>query len=261
MFVKCKNCGSVFTNKEYINLNNICPRCGLYGYLSNNQWLELIIDKNSYFEYDTELAFVDPIDFPQYKDKYQLAVEKTEQKEAIICCRAKIKNIEIELGIMNPLFMMSSMGCVVGEKVARIFDRATEQNKPVILIIASGGARMQEGMISLMQMNKTVAAITRFRQKTNKIYISLLTNPTTGGVSASYAFLADYVLAEPNAIIGFAGKRVIEQTIGKKLPKDFQKAESLLRHGFIDAIVRREEIRKCLFHLLLSSQLEGDESH
>lgn len=209
-------------------------------------------DRNSFEEWDEELAGGNPLDFPEYEEKRKRLQESTGLKEAVITGAAKIAGQRIAIGAMSPDFLMGSMGTAVGEKITRMIERATEERLPVILFCCSGGARMQEGIFSLMQMAKTSQALKR-HDEAGLLYVSVLTDPTTGGVTASFAMLGDVILAEPGALIGFAGARVIRQTIGGRLPEGFQSAEFLQKHGFVDRIVRREQMRRTLAVILKSS--------
>ena len=218
LFVKCKKCKNVCERTQLINDNYICSFCNYYKTLDCNQRINLITDKDSFEEINSNTKFNNPIKFPGYREKHEQIFSKTNLSEAIITGKAKIKGNKIMIGVMDTRYMMGSMGVIEGEKITRLFEEAGEEELPVILIIASGGARMQEGIFSLMQMVKTTAAVSKFSSK-GGLYISVLTNPTTGGVSASFALLADIILAEPKALIGFAGKRVIEQTMHEELPQ------------------------------------------
>ena len=211
--------------------------------------IEMLLDEGSFEEWNKEMEFSNPLDFPGYEKKVQAAQEKTGLQEAIVTGKGTIKGFETAIGICDARFIMSSMGHVVGEKITRMVERATEEKLPVIIFACSGGARMQEGIVSLMQMAKTSAALEKHHEA-GQLFISVLTDPTTGGVTASFAMLGDIILAEPNALIGFAGPRVIQQTIGQKLPEGFQRAEFLLEHGFVDKIVDRENQRDVLADIL-----------
>lgn len=217
--------------------------------LSAKNRIYYIVDKGSFVETNKKLKFSNPIEFPEYEDKYKKAVDKTNMNEAVITGIASIEGIKCVLAVMDKRFFMASMGRVVGEKITAAVELADKRKLPLIIYCASGGARMQEGIFSLMQMAKTSAAIERFSSN-GGFYIAVLTNPTTGGVTASFASLADITLAEPKALIGFAGPRVIEQTIGKKLPEGFQTAEYLKEHGFVDEIVPIKEQREVIARLL-----------
>lgn len=246
---RCPRCGER-TQQEDLNLNlKICPRCDYHYPLSAGERVWMVTDENSFEEFDAELATVDPLGFPGYAEKVARAQEATGLTEAVVTGRATINGYPVVIGVMDNRFMMGSMGSVVGEKVVRALERAGEERLPVIMFTASGGARMQEGMISLMQMAKTSAAVERFSRQ-GLLYIVVLTHPTTGGVTASFATLGDIILTEPGTMIGFAGPRVIEQTIGQKVPTGFQQAEFLLEHGMIDRIVHRREMKELLGKLV-----------
>lgn len=217
--------------------------------ISPRERINELIDKNTFIEYDTELKTVNPLGFPGYNEKVNIAMQKTGENEAVISGEGKIMGEDCVICVMNPNFMMGSMGSVVGEKITRAIEKAIDKRLPVIIVAASGGARMQEGILSLMQMAKTSAALGRLSEE-GLLYISVLTDPTTGGVTASFAMLGDIIIAEPNALIAFAGPRVIEQTIKQKLPEGFQRAEFLLEKGFIDKIVPRKDMKATLYQIL-----------
>lgn len=219
--------------------------------------IENIIDKNTFIEYDLELETANPLDFPDYSDKVEKASKTSNEKEAVITGEGYIDGVRVVICVMNPSFMMGSMGSVVGEKITRAIEKAIEKRLNLIIFCASGGARMQEGILSLMQMAKTSAALARLDDE-GLLYISVLTDPTTGGVTASFAMLGDIIIAEPGALIGFAGPRVIEQTIRQKLPEGFQRAEHLLEKGFVDMIVKAEDMKKYLSQVLKLHSLGGD---
>ena len=246
---KCNSCKSaVFT--EDVNENYyICPKCNYYFRMHAFRRIEMIVDENTFEQWDTGLESPNPLNYRGYEEKLAAMKEKTHLDEAVVTGKATIAGKAVALGICDSRFIMASMGEVVGEKIARMVERATEEHMPIIMFACSGGARMQEGITSLMQMAKTSAALKR-HSEAGLLYISILTNPTTGGVTASFAMLGDIILAEPGALIGFAGPRVIEQTIGQKLPKGFQTSEFLLEHGFIDAIIERQNMKETLIHLL-----------
>ena len=246
---KCNACKSAIFTEDVKNGYYICPKCHNYFRVHAKHRLEMVADAGSFEEWDRGLCTRNPLQYKGYEEKIRLMQEKTGLEEAVVTGRAKIGGKEVALGVCDSRFIMASMGEVVGEKITRMVERATEEKLPVILFACSGGARMQEGITSLMQMTKTAAALKK-HSDAGQLYISVLTNPTTGGVTASFAMLGDVILAEPNALIGFAGPRVIEQTIGQKLPKGFQRSEFLLEHGFIDAIVEREHLKKVLFQLI-----------
>lgn len=245
----CKKCRKTFSKLVWKRGNYICCDCGYYMPMPYHERLSLICDKDSFEERYADLETTDPIRFKGYKAKLAKLKEQTGLNDGVVTGSAQIAGMDILIGIMDTSFMMASMGMVAGEKITRIAEDAIAENKPLIIYAASGGARMQEGMFSLMQMAKTSAAIGRLRES-GGIYISFLTHPTTGGVSASFASLGDYIFAEPSALIGFAGPRVIEQTIGQKLPKGFQRAAFQEEHGFVDDIVSRDRQRELLERLL-----------
>lgn len=244
-WIKCERCKEIIY-KETVNENyNICPNCGNYFRLSSRRRLEHIIDKDTYKEFDLALKNVNPLNISEYPRKIEALQRKTGLTEAIRCGTGKINGNEVVICIMDNNFFMGSMGSVVGEKITYSIEKAIELKLPLIVFCVSGGARMQEGIISLMQMAKTTAALTKLNEAGN-LYISILTDPTYGGVTASFASLADIILAEPGAMIGFAGPRVIEQTIKQELPEGFQTSEFLLEHGFIDKIVERKNLKNTL---------------
>lgn len=253
---KCNACKSAIFTEDVKRNYYICPKC--HNYFRVHAWrrVEMIADEGSFEEWDHEMEVSNPLGFRGYEEKVRALQEKTGLAEAVLTGRARIEGMDVALGICDGRFMMASMGEAVGEKITRAVERATKERLPVILYACSGGARMQEGIVSLMQMAKTSAALKR-HSEAGLLYITVLTEPTTGGVTASWAMLGDIILAEPNALIGFAGPRVIEQTIGQKLPKGFQRAEFLLEHGFIDAILERETSKETLAELL---RLHGADS-
>lgn len=246
---RCNACKAAVFVDEVKGNAYICPHCNNYFRLPAYKRLKQIVDEGSFTEWDEELDFSNPLHFKGYRDKVQELKEKTGLREAVVTGKASIMGNPTVIGVMDGRFMMASMGEIVGEKIVRAVEKATEQKLPVVMFACSGGARMQEGIISLMQMAKTSAAIKR-HSEAGLLYVSVLTDPTTGGVTASFAMLGDIILAEPGALIGFAGPRVIEQTIRQKLPKGFQRAEFLLEHGFLDAIVPRKEMRETLGTIL-----------
>ena len=253
---KCNKCGSAIIAEDVKRGYYICPKCGGYFRVHAYRRIEMIADDGTFEEWDKDLVGANPMDYKGYPEKLAAVQEKTKLKEAIVTGKAEINGLETVIGVCDGRFLMSSMGEAVGEKIARAVERATKECLPVILFACSGGARMQEGITSLMQMAKTSAAIKR-HSDAGLLYISVLTDPTTGGVTASFAMLGDVILAEPKALIGFAGPRVIEQTIGQKLPKGFQRSEFLLEHGFIDRIVEREEMKTVLSEILQMHQKTG----
>ena len=256
---KCNACKAAVFVDEVKQNHYICPHCGNYFHMPAYRRIKMIADRKSFVEWDTEMEEQNPLQYRGYEEKLRALQEKTGLNEAVVTGKCTIKGISVALGVCDCRFMMSSMGEVVGEKITRVFERATEEKLPVILYICSGGARMQEGLVSLMQMAKTSMAL-RKHSDAGLLYVPVLTDPTTGGVTASFAMLGDIILAEPKALIGFAGPRVIEQTIGQKLPKGFQKAEFLLEHGFIDKIVERDDQRIVLADILKLHENKGQNS-
>ena len=248
-WIKCDNCKEILYKEDVKNNYSICPNCGKYFRLSARRRIKQVIDEGTFEELDKDLKTTDMLNFEGYKDKIKQLQEKTKISEAVKTGIGKINGIKVAIGAMDSNFFMGSMGSAVGEKITRLIEKAIEEELPVILFCVSGGARMQEGIISLMQMAKTSAALAKLNEK-GLLYISVLTDPTTGGVTASFASLGDIILAEPKTLIGFAGPRVIEQTIGQKLPKDFQTSEFLLEHGFIDKIVERKNMKQTLYEIL-----------
>ena len=246
---KCNACKAAVFADEVKQNHYICPHCGNYFHVPAYRRIKMLVDRKSFTEWDVHMEEQNPLQYKGYEEKIRSLREKTGLDEAVVTGKCTIKGTPTALGVCDCRFMMSSMGEVVGEKITRVFERATKERLPVILYICSGGARMQEGLVSLMQMAKTSMAI-RKHSDAGLLYVPVLTDPTTGGVTASFAMLGDIILAEPKALIGFAGPRVIEQTIGQKLPKGFQRAEFLLEHGFVDKIVEREEQRSVLADIL-----------
>lgn len=246
---KCNKCGAAIIAEDVKNGYYICPKCHGYFRVHAYRRIEMIADEGSFEEWDKEMEFVNPLDFKGYEDKINHLKERTNLNEAVVTGKILINGNPAVVGVCDGRFMMASMGWIVGEKITRAVERATEEKLPVIIFTCSGGARMQEGIVSLMQMAKTSAALKK-HSDAGQLYVSVLTDPTTGGVTASFAMLGDIILAEPKALIGFAGPRVIEQTIGQKLPKGFQRSEFLLDHGFVDRIVEREELKDVLTQIL-----------
>ena len=246
---KCNACKAAVFADEVKQNHYICPHCGNYFHVPAYRRIKMVVDRKSFTEWDVHMEEQNPLQYKGYEEKIRSLREKTGLDEAVVTGKCTIKGTPTALGVCDCRFMMSSMGEIVGEKITRVFERATKERLPVILYICSGGARMQEGLVSLMQMAKTSMAI-RKHSDAGLLYVPVLTDPTTGGVTASFAMLGDIILAEPKALIGFAGPRVIEQTIGQKLPKGFQRAEFLLEHGFVDKIVEREEQRSVLADIL-----------
>ncbi|MDY0364990.1 MAG: acetyl-CoA carboxylase, carboxyltransferase subunit beta [Arcobacteraceae bacterium] len=251
-WVKCPSCEGLMFFKELENLNNVCPKCNFHMRIGAKKRIELICDEDSFVEFDADLVPTDPIDFvdkKSYKKRLEEAYQKSGRTSSVVSGECFIEGTKTQLVVFDFAFMGGSLGSVEGEKIVRAVNRSLENKDPLIIVSASGGARMQESTFSLMQMAKTSAALKKLDAA--KIpYISVLTDPTMGGVSASFAFLGDIIIAEPGALVGFAGARVIKQTIGGNLPDGFQKAEFLLKHGSIDLIVDRNEMKKTLSDLL-----------
>lgn len=254
--IRCKGCGELLFKEDLKKNAYVCVKCHHHLRLGARDRIDLIIDKNTFKEYDSEMKTIDPLNFPEYNEKIQRAKEKSGEIEAVITGEGKINGISVIICAMNPDFMMGSMGSVVGEKITRAIENAIDSKLPVIILAASGGARMQESILSLMQMAKTSAALSKLSEE-RLLYISVLTDPTTGGVTASFAMLGDIILAEPKALIGFAGPRVIEQTIRQRLPEGFQRSEFLKEKGFVDKIVHRKNLKNTLYRLLRIHTLGG----
>lgn len=248
-WVKCDSCKEILYKEDVHKNYSVCPNCGKHFRISARRRLEQIVDENTFEEMDSDLQTTDPLQFEGYTKKIALLQEKTKINEAVKTGIGKINGEQAVIAIMDGNFLMGSMGCVVGEKITRAVETAIEKRLPLIMFCVSGGARMQEGIISLMQMAKTSAALAKL-DDAGLLYISVLTDPTTGGVTASFAMLGDIILAEPDALIGFAGPRVIEQTLKQKLPEGFQRSEFLLEHGFIDKIVSRKDMKNTLSQIL-----------
>ncbi len=256
--IECKKCHGKFKKATLQRNYYVCPDCNDYFRMTPTERIRMIADEKSFKEHLRGLQSVNPIDFPDYEEKLEDAKKTSNREEAVLTGIMKINHITCGVGVLDANYMMGSMGTVVGERITAITEFCERQNLPLIIFSASGGARMQEGMFSLMQMAKTTAAIEKF-QRNGGLYISCYTNPTTGGVSASFAALGDILIAEPDALICFAGPRVIEQTIGEKLPEGFQHSEFLLKSGILDMVVTRHEMREVLTRLL---QLHGyEEKH
>ncbi len=247
--VTCKGCGERYGEKELRDNMYVCPVCGRHYRVSAPYRMKTIVDKGTFREMCRSVVSDDPLDFPGYEEKLASVRKKTGLREAVICGTGRIDGMKAVLCFMDSRFFMGSMGSAVGEKITRCFEYAARKKLPVVVFATSGGARMQEGILSLMQMAKTSAAVMAHGEK-GLLFISVLTDPTTGGVTASFASLGDIILAEPGALIGFAGPRVIEQTIGQELPEGFQRAEYLLDHGQIDKVVDRREMKETIASLL-----------
>jgi len=245
IWTKCPGCGAILYSKELRRTIGVCPKCDHHFRLTAKQRIPVLSDRHSFVEIDANLRTTDPLNFKdskKYKERVKRAEKKSDYTEAVVTGRARMNNIPVMLGVFDFGYMGGSMGSVVGEKLTRLVECGKDERRPVIIVSASGGARMQEGIFSLMQMAKVSAALGRLGQA-HIPYISVLTDPTTGGVAASFAMLGDVIIAEPKALIGFAGPRVIEQTIRQKLPVGFQRAEFLLEHGMLDRIVARAEMK------------------
>jgi acetyl-CoA carboxylase carboxyl transferase subunit beta len=246
LWTRCEKCGAMVYEKEVAENLHVCPECSFHRRVNARTRVSQLVDPDSFEEFAADLRSTDPLQFKDrvtYKERLAREEEKTGQTEAAIVGRAFIRGRAVILGVMDPFFIMGSMGAVVGEKVTRAIERAVEENLPMVMVTASGGARMQEGMVSLVQMAKTSAALARL-DDAGGLYIVVATDPTTAGVAASFASLGDVILAEPGAMIGFAGPRVIANTINAELPPGFQTAEFMLEHGFVDRIVKRHDLRK-----------------
>ena len=245
----CKKCEQTSMYSELLENAMICPHCGAYQRMGAMERIALITDENTFIECDKDMKSKNPINFPDYKEKIDKAVKISGLNEGVVCGTAKIDGNETAIFVMDSNFMMGSMGSVVGEKITRLFEKAIKENLPVVGFTTSGGARMQEGIISLMQMAKVSGAVKKHSDAGN-LYITVLTDPTTGGVTASFAMLGDIIISEPKALGGFAGARVIEQTTGQYLPQGFQRAEFLMEHGFIDMIEERKRLKYTLANIL-----------
>jgi len=258
MYDKCEFCGEIIFKEDLIKNLKICPKCKGYHRLNPRERINMLLDDNSFEEYFEFIESSNPIVFEGYQEKIKLYQKRSDEKTAILTGTGKIDGKKIAIACMNPYFMMGSMGSALGEKLTRLIELATNKNLPVIIFTASGGARMQEGVFSLMQMAKISGALKKHSNQGN-LYVTVLTDPTTGGVSASFAMLGDLILAEPKALIGFAGPRVIKQTIKSELPKGFQRSEYLLKHGFVDQIVKRKGMKNFLSRVLRIHQVGYNE--
>ena len=255
--IVCPSCQKEISKEDAVLNHYICTTCGSYFRVRTKNRIRMVCDRGSFIPWFEEMDICNPLDFPGYEEKLSDVKEKTGLHEAVTVGMGEIYGEKVCLGICDARFLMSSMGHVVGEKIALMVERATEEKLAVVIFCCSGGARMQEGIVSLMQMAKTSAALKKHAEA-GLLYVTVLTDPTTGGVTASFAMLGDIILAEPGALIGFAGPRVIEQTIGQKLPKGFQRAEFLLEHGFVDEIVERDDLKKTLYQILKSHRVSGN---
>lgn len=252
VWTKCKNCNEIIYTKEIERNLNVCPKCDYHFRISARERIDLVLDAGSFAEMDATMESTDFLDFKdskKYKERIKAAVKKSGGGDAVICGTGTINGLPVAISVFDFGFMGGSMGSVVGEKITRAIERGLQENRPVIVFSSSGGARMQESILSLMQMAKTSAALAKLKQA-GIPFISVLTDPTTGGVTASFAMLGDINMAEPRALIGFAGPRVIEQTIRQTLPEGFQRSEYLLEHGMVDMIVRRAEMKERLSQIL-----------
>ena len=252
LWVKCSECSQVAYRKDLISNFNVCSNCRHHNMINSDERINIIADKNSFEEFDSSLSPTDPLGFKDrraYADRIKESQAGTGLRDGVVTGICSVNSMPLALAVMDFRFMGGSMGSVVGEKITRIIEKATLENFPILIVCASGGARMQEGMLSLMQMAKISGALKKHKEK-NLLYMPLLTHPTTGGVTASFAMLGDLILAEPKALIGFAGRRVIEQTLREKLPDNFQTAEYLLEHGFVDVIVKRKDLKDTLAKIL-----------
>ncbi|MBZ6528275.1 acetyl-CoA carboxylase, carboxyltransferase subunit beta [Aerococcaceae bacterium DSM 111021] len=252
---QCPHCNRIILQNQ-ITEDYCCPHCSEHLHFPAYERINWLVDEGSFVEWDSDIESDNPLNFPGYSDKLEKSKKMTQLKEAVVTGRATLDGVKISIGVMDKRFVMASMGTVVGEKITRLFEHATEEKLPVILYIASGGARMHEGILSLMQMAK-ISQVVAKHQEAGLFYCAVLTHPTTGGVTASFAMQGDITLAEPRAIVGFAGKRVIEQTIKSKLTKDFQQAEWVFDNGFIDSIVPRASQRQIISQLVQAHSFES----
>ena len=254
---KCKSCGEILLYKELEKNLKTCPRCGYHFSLTAHERLEMTLDAGSFQEFDARLCTEDPLQFPDYQEKLEKARAATDLVDAVVTGRGTIDGRPLVMGVMDPRFIMGSMGVVVGEKLARAAEYSLSERIPLVIFSVSGGARMQEGIFSLMQMAKVSGVLARLSEA-GVLFISVLTNPTTGGVTASFAMQGDVNLSEPGAVIGFAGRRIIETMIRQKLPDEFQTAEFVLEHGMLDKVVHRKEMRQTIAALLSLHAGEGE---
>ena len=258
MWIKCPKCNTMLLTTDMEENLHVCTKCNHHFRMNGRDRVEMLADKDTFVEFDADLSSHNILDFPGYDEKLEKA-RKTGAKESVICGECKMNGIDTVLCVMDPTFMMGSMGVVTGEKITRAFEYATENAMPIVVCTAAGGARMQEGILSLMQMAKTSGAVKRHSDAGN-LYITVLTDPTTGGVTASFAMEGDIILAEPDCLVAFAGPREIEQTIRQKLPKDFQTSEFVLQKGFIDSVVSRNNLKSTLVKLLKLHGYSGEEA-
>jgi len=258
VMTKCSNCKKIMYTKELQKNLKVCLNCGFHLPMTGYERLDSLLDEGTFTEMNKEMKTGNPLNFPGYEEKIAGDQKKTHMNEAVVTGTGEINGLQVVVAVMDSSFRMGSMGSVVGEKITLAIEKADELSVPFIIFTASGGARMQEGVLSLMQMAKTSTALKKFSDN-GGLYITVMTHPTTGGVSASFASLGDYNFAEPGALIGFAGRRIIEQTIGEKLPEDFQTSEFLLKHGQLDAVIPRLEMKEKL-HLVLEMHQAGGDS-
>ncbi|TLS39134.1 acetyl-CoA carboxylase, carboxyltransferase subunit beta [Pseudalkalibacillus caeni] len=258
IMTKCPNCKSILYTKELMKSLKVCPKCGFHLQMFALERIDSLIDPGSFIEYDKGMMSENPLEFSGYLERLEKDRKKSSLNEAVVTGEGTIDGMKTVIGVMDARFRMGSMGSVVGEKITRAIEKATEKGYPFIIFTASGGARMQEGVLSLMQMAKTSVALRRFSDE-GGLFISVMTHPTTGGVSASFASVGDYNFAEPKALIGFAGRRIIEQTIREELPEDFQTAEFLLKHGQLDKVIHRHDMKKVLSQVLDIHGAGGEE--
>lgn len=257
IMTKCPNCKKIMYTKELVKNLRVCMNCQYHYPMSSRERIDSLLDEGSFQEFDADMISENPLSFPDYVEKLEADRKKSQLNEAVVTGKGTINGYPLVVAVMDSRFRMGSMGSVVGEKITRAIERAKELRVPFLIFTASGGARMQEGVLSLMQMAKTSSALKLFSEQGGLI-ISVMTHPTTGGVSASFASLGDYNFAEPGALIGFAGRRVIEQTVREELPADFQTAEFLLKHGQLDAVIHRHELKETLTNLLDIHQTGGE---
>lgn len=258
LMTKCPECKNILVTKDLMQVLKVCPNCQYHMRMTANERVTMLFDENTFESLDDHLKTENPLAFPAYTEKIEQDAKKTGLNEAVLTGVGNIEGRQVAVAIMDAHFRMGSMGSVVGEKITRAIEKATELGIPMLIFTASGGARMQEGVLSLMQMAKTSVALNRHAEK-GLLFISIMTYPTTGGVSASFASVGDINLAEPKALIGFAGRRVIEQTVREKLPNDFQTAEFLLDHGQLDAVVHREKMKETLSTIIRLHVKEANE--
>ncbi len=252
LWLKCNNCGEIVYKKEVDKNLKVCPKCNYHFRMSAKEWIDILIDQNTFHELWDNIESIDPLDFKdrsRYRDKLKEAQKQAGVNDAVVTGYGTLNDMFINIGIFDFNFMGGSMGSVVGEKITRLIEKAAQEESNLLIVTSSGGARMQEGIFSLVQMAKTNAALSRLK-KNKTLYLALLTDPTTGGVAASFASVADIIIAEPKALIGFAGPRVISDTIGQKLPEGFQRAEFLLEHGMIDMVIERKVIKKTITQII-----------